>query len=929
MKPLDTSGLNPSQWRELLELAEQAQELPPEDLQPWLDKLRLDASAHQVLQHLMSERAAVETQDFLGRLPTALADAASTTGRPQAGQMIGPWRLLEPLGEGGMSTVWLAERADEQVQRQVALKLPHAGPGQDVLAARLLRERNILASLEHRNIARLYDVGLSDSGLPYLVMEYVQGQTLLEHADAQQLTLRQRLALFQQVLRAVQYAHGKLVLHRDLKPSNILVNEAGDVKLLDFGIAKPLQLDTPQTELTQAIGRHLTPGYASPEQWRGEALGTTSDIYALGIVFYELLVGQHPFHHHLLGRAGAAINLPWDDVRPPSKCVPPAAAARQRSADPAALRRALRGDLDTLCLKALAPQAEHRYASAEAFNADITRWLAGEPLSIRPPSAGYLLSKLVRRHPWATALGSLSVLALTSVSLVATALGLQAREEATRAQSAYRFMTDLFSSADHDASTDQTLSASDILRASGAKLRALKTEQDRHLAIELLSGIAMGQRRLGDYEGAADSHLQRLNYLSPHEQATERVMALLDLCIGHVDLGKYQEARHFLRQALDESPRAEPSRRLFRQMSAAAGYLAQHTQQLTLAQQALNVYLELAAKDPEDVDAEALMQTHLDIAQIETLRQQPESARRHLAAAEQLAQAHTQDFPWARFNPVAIYRVNIEMNEGRYAHTVAWLAPTVSACSEAMGASSATCGMLRAELLAAYQKMGHIDLAAQARPLLLNLDRSKVTPAFFRDILASLAKLAGMQGAPAHHEDLLALAQAAKDAAESSVDASLELPLFNALAEAHLWAARPQEAKPWVQRARQLLQQHPGLSASRESLKTGLYEGLILQAQGRYQEALSAMGPICQPSWLNTPTPHRVLTHLNSLNCVPTLAALQRKDDAMALVNAALPLLEPAMGADSPVMQRVSALKADLDKVPTIAPKPRPTLPFF
>ncbi|MFD2453815.1 serine/threonine-protein kinase [Ideonella paludis] len=218
----------------------------PEDLQPWLDKLRLDASAHQVLQHLMSERAAVETQDFLGRLPTALADAASTTGRPQAGQMIGPWRLLEPLGEGGMSTVWLAERADEQVQRQVALKLPHAGPGQDVLAARLLRERNILASLEHRNIARLYDVGLSDSGLPYLVMEYVQGQTLLEHADAQQLTLRQRLALFQQVLRAVQYAHGKLVLHRDLKPSNILVNEAGDVKLLDFGIAKPLQLDTPR-----------------------------------------------------------------------------------------------------------------------------------------------------------------------------------------------------------------------------------------------------------------------------------------------------------------------------------------------------------------------------------------------------------------------------------------------------------------------------------------------------------------------------------------------------------------------------------------------------------------------------------------------------------------------------------------------------------
>ena len=175
MKPLDTSGLSPDQWRDLLELAEQAQDLPLEDHPRWLDDLTLDAPARKMLQHLLSERAAVETQDFMGRLPTALADAASTTGRPQAGQMIGPWRLLQPLGEGGMSTVWLAERADEQVKRQVALKLPHAGPGQDVLAARLLRERNILAGLEHRNIARLYDVGLSDAGLPYLVMEYVQG----------------------------------------------------------------------------------------------------------------------------------------------------------------------------------------------------------------------------------------------------------------------------------------------------------------------------------------------------------------------------------------------------------------------------------------------------------------------------------------------------------------------------------------------------------------------------------------------------------------------------------------------------------------------------------------------------------------------------------------------------------------------------------
>jgi serine/threonine protein kinase len=242
-------------WARLMPLLDQALDVPADQREAWLQQQNLDDDAAAALRQLLADRNELDSGDFMAELPkldqtghtgsassTSNPGSASGAGRSQsglfAGDLLGPYRLIKQLGQGGMSVVWLAERDDGQMRRHVALKMPHAGPGQALLAERLRRERDILASLEHRHIARLYDVGTTSLGLPFLVLEYIEGQPLPDYCDEHKLGLHERLKLFLQVLSAVQYAHTKLVLHRDLKPSNIMVNQQGEVKLLDFGIAK-------------------------------------------------------------------------------------------------------------------------------------------------------------------------------------------------------------------------------------------------------------------------------------------------------------------------------------------------------------------------------------------------------------------------------------------------------------------------------------------------------------------------------------------------------------------------------------------------------------------------------------------------------------------------------------------------------------------
>jgi len=469
-------------WPRLMPLLDKALDLPPSERTQWLSTLQeVDGDTLAALQQLVAEREALDADGFLAQGP-ALSDvlavpqqgddaqaSASGGGAEQlgffAGDLLGPYRLLRELGQGGMSVVWLAERHDGQLRRQVALKVPHAGPGQAALAERLKRERDILAGLAHPHIARLYDVGVTPQGLPFLALEYIEGQTLLAHCESHRLGLRDRLKLFLQVLSAVQHAHTQLVLHRDLKPGNILVNAQGEVKLLDFGIAKLLQGDgtgaASSTELTQHHGHVLTPDYAAPEQIAGSPLTTASDVYALGVILFELLTGQRPYRLPRGTRGALEEAILATDPRRPSQVwleadvqthhVAPVTMgdlAEAFGSSPRRLHQALRGDLDVIVAKALQKRPQRRYATADAFAQDIQHHLVHEPIAAQPDSRWYRTRKYVQRHAWALT----AVAAVVSALSVGLGLALwqaqAARHEAAKANAIKDFLIGLFENGD-------------------------------------------------------------------------------------------------------------------------------------------------------------------------------------------------------------------------------------------------------------------------------------------------------------------------------------------------------------------------------------------------------------------------------------------------------------------------------------------------
>ena len=334
-------------------------------------------------------------------------------GLLQSGAHVGPYELVRSLGSGGMAEVWLARRADGAFKREVALKLPLLSHLRRDLAQRFAVERDILASLEHPHIARLYDAGVDASGCPYLAMEFVQGQPLTDWCDAQRLELLDRLALFLQVLEAVRFAHEKQVIHRDLKPSNILVTQSGQARLLDFGVAKLLEgEEADQTSLTSIYGRALTPDYASPELLRGDLVDVRSDIYSLGVLLYELLTGVRPYRLKdaasmgLLEQAIGALEI----KKPSTRHSLPASTDRTPANEVWA--RHLRGDLDAIVLKALAKEPSKRYQSAAAFAEDIERYLAGKPIHALPARVTDRMRKFALRNRSAVAV---SVVALAAI----------------------------------------------------------------------------------------------------------------------------------------------------------------------------------------------------------------------------------------------------------------------------------------------------------------------------------------------------------------------------------------------------------------------------------------------------------------------------------------------------------------------------------
>jgi eukaryotic-like serine/threonine-protein kinase len=396
-----------AEWKRLSPLLDLALDLPPAQCAAWLASLPPEhADLRGSLAELLAGKRAIETGDFLNRLPEFSAVPAALKLKP--GSIVGPYRLLQELGAGGTSTVWLAERVDGSIQRKIALKLPYLGLVDRGIADRIAREREILASLEHPNIARLYDAGVDEHGRPYLALEYIDGVPPDDYCRRERLGLRDKLILFLNMLRAVAFAHARLIVHRDLKPTNILVREGSSVLLLDFGIARLLTPDSAAGPANTVIGAAaLTPAYAAPEQFTGQPITVATDIYSLGVILFEMLTGFSPYSPK--GSSLGAYEHEVREVEPPlmSRVVRPAEVS------------ALRGDLDAIVAKALEKAPADRYSSAEAFANDIERYLAAEPIVARPRSFAYVARKFVRRNAWPLSLAAGVLLILSGALGVA------------------------------------------------------------------------------------------------------------------------------------------------------------------------------------------------------------------------------------------------------------------------------------------------------------------------------------------------------------------------------------------------------------------------------------------------------------------------------------------------------------------------------
>ncbi len=484
------------------------------------------------------------------------------------GVRIGPYRLQERIGRGGMGDIFRATRADGQYRQEVAVKLIRATLPADELERRFRVERQVLARLQHANIAPLLDGGVTEDGRPYLVMQYVRGVPITEHADTQRLSLEARLRLFAVVCRTVHFAHSNLVVHRDLKPSNILVTADGQVRLLDFGIAK--LLDPEGMGITAPITEEhllLTPEHAAPEQILGDPITTATDVYALGILLYELLTGTRPFRATRGGGWHRAV-CEEDPLCPSAALATLSPAAVEKDATPvaeargmraASLRQALRGDLDHIALMALRKEPERRYASAEQFAEDMDRYLGGRPVLARRDTRAYRSRKFLRRNRLPAGAGALLLLTLIGATLAtahqarARAVALvQAEVERDRAENLAAFMLGVFRANAPGEARGRSVTARELLDRAAERIDAELADQPLVRAdMQLAIGRAYGA--LGIYDAALplfEDVLRQRRAQLPGDRR-EVAEALDQVGRGLAALGRFGEAIPRMREALE------------------------------------------------------------------------------------------------------------------------------------------------------------------------------------------------------------------------------------------------------------------------------------------------------------------------------------------------------------------------------------------
>ena len=559
--------MTPERWARIQELFDKASEAPKEEREALLNSgCGDDLDLRDEVQALLRSSEQVE-QVFERAIGGALKNVLEEEAKTVAGTTLGAYRIVSVLGKGGMGTVFLAERADEQYEQKVAIKIVHGSLTDSSTLSRLRSERQILANLNHPNIAGLLDGGTTEDGSPYLVIEYIDGEPIDEYCDRKKLSIKQRLQIFQSICAAVHYAHQNLVVHRDIKPSNILVTENGTPKLLDFGIAKILDPNPEHEGLTRAGERLLTPEHASPEQILGKPVTTGSDIYSLGVLLYQLLTGHRPYEiSSYKQRQLQKVICEQEPLRPSTVVVRGPDArdslveiATDRRQQPEKLRRRLAGDLDHIVLKAMRKEPEERYASANQFSLDIERHLRGEPVLARRGTWNYHAGKFIKRNFIGVGVATAFIILLAGF---AVAMSVQAKRiaeqrdlanvERERAEQVSEFLVDIFSYSDPFEAQGREVTAREILEKGAERIEDELGEQPE-IQATLLATVGYVYQRQGDPARAIPLLQQALSSLTNLRGEQHATVALTTNRLGEAlrHAGRFAESEHNYRTALE------------------------------------------------------------------------------------------------------------------------------------------------------------------------------------------------------------------------------------------------------------------------------------------------------------------------------------------------------------------------------------------
>lgn len=920
--------MDAKQWAAVGDLFDQVLQRPPDQRTQFLEQCEADPEIRAEVASLLDSYGdgATSFVDLADEIGEAAMRDRENPAALKRGDQVGPYRVLSEIGRGGMGVVYLAERDESQFQQRVALKLVKRGMDTDAVLQRFLRERQILAQLEHPNIARLYDGGATQDGLPYFAMEYIEGAPIDAYCDARSLGVEDRLKLFLEVGAALHHAHQNLIVHRDLKPSNILVTKEGTVKLLDFGIAKLLDdANGGATQYTQTGYGVMTPAFASPEQIRGLAVTTATDVYALGVILYVLLTGKRPFGRTATSSEELSRAVVDENPERPSVAVKrtekilaggteviitPASISHTRSTQPERLSRRLAGDLDTICLMALRKTPERRYPSVEAFVEDVRRHLTGLPVRARPDTLTYRAQKFVKRNRVVVGAAALVFCALVAGLTVALWQAQVARQEARKAEEVQSFLASLFSVSDPNFAQGQELTARDLLDMGATRIQDELSEQPE-IQVEMLSVIGRLYHPLGEYDSAEALHRQALSLQqelkgNDHVDVAETINSLANVLR---EKGSYEEAKSLYERALEiHDASSNENSETYAATLNNYGLLLTETADYEAAEPMLRQVITLRS-DQLGADHPAVANSMNELAQALKFDGRFDEAEPLYHEAIAILEDHygTDNLQ------VALTKENLAMlyaRQGDYAATGPLLRETLRVREKLLRPLHPDVAITQSNLAALSYVTGNYDAAEEGFRAVLEIHRSQLgeeNPRVATD-LNNLANTLKMKGAYEESKalNLQALALNRRLYGEDHPDVATSS--YN-LANVEFELGNVEEAQALFQSALAVRQKtldadHYDIALAQASL------GRVLLEQHQYQQALARLQPAVE-LLRNTLGTNHEKTAQAILWLGRTHLKLGNLQEAKGLLDASLDTMLKRFGADSPyVMDAEAALEA-------------------